>query len=243
MSDVEIKTKIRVLREPRWALSVMPFATLPTGGGSFDPISGDAYGKNKFLSDEGVGFGAKLLGEYLFSFMQVVANIGIKHNSQAKYSPDLDYSDMLYTGIGAYIPLTDKIGANIEYVRQWQLPFSSDQNPNETYLGLSAGITRRLHAFAGIGLGNLFQDSDGNDWRASAGIKFIPLLWSKEQKPITEVTREEIEKAVEEKTSPIEALPSEVTQMSEAPKYIFNNKSNTATVRFPHNSADLKKQR
>jgi outer membrane protein OmpA-like peptidoglycan-associated protein len=243
MNDIEIKTKIRILREPKWAISVMPFATITTGGGSFDPISGDAYGKNKFLSDDGVGFGAKILGEYLFSFMQVVANIGIKHNSEAKYSPDLDYSDMLYTGIGAYIPLTDKIGANIEYVRQWQLPYKSDQNPNETYLGLSAGITRRLHAFAGIGLGNLLQKSDGNDWRASAGIKIIPILWSKEQQPITEVTREEIQTAVEEKTSPAEALeaaPPVNVLVATKPQYVFNNKSNTAVVRFPHNSADLK---
>ncbi len=242
MSDIEIKTKIRILREPKWAISVMPFATIPTGGGSFDPISGDAYAKNKFLSDDGVGFGAKILGEYLFSFMQVVANIGIKHNSKAKYSPDLDYSNMLYTGIGAYIPLTDKIGANLEYVRQWQLPFKSDQNPNETYIGLSAGITRRLHAFAGVGLGNLLQKSDGNDWRASAGIKFIPILWSKEQQPITEVSRDEIQEAVQEKISPVEALEAATPVENVAAKtnYVFNNKSNTAVVRFPHNSADLK---
>jgi outer membrane protein OmpA-like peptidoglycan-associated protein len=242
INDIELKSKIRFLRKPQWALSVMPFVTIPTGSGTFDPISSDSLGENNFLGDDNVGFGAKLLAEYLFSFMQVVANVGYKHNSGAKYSSDLDYSSMLYTGIGAYVPITDKIGANIEYVRQWQMPFSSDQNPNETYLGLSAGITRRLHAFAGVGLGNLFQDSDGNDWRASAGIKFIPLLWSEEQKPLTEVTQDQIQAAVAENTSPPEVLApqsADNTASGNTPRYIFNNKSNTAVVRFANNSAKL----
>ncbi|MEZ4815328.1 MAG: OmpA family protein [Bdellovibrionota bacterium] len=241
-NDIEVKAKFRLLREATWAVSIMPLATIPTGGGAFDPVSTDQYGKNKFLSDNGAGYGAKLLAEYLFSFMQVVANIGFKYNKEAEYSPDLNYSKMLYTGIGTYLPITDKLGANIEYVRQWKLPFSSDQNPNETYLGLSAGITRRVHAFAGLGLGNLFSSNDGNDWRISAGIKLIPLLWGDEQKPITKVNRKAIEIAVEEGISPEKALPeinSQENYNTDKTQYIFNNKSNTAVVHFPNNSGVL----
>lgn len=177
-SDLELKAKVRLVNEAQWALSVMPFITIPMAGGKFDPYNGDALGRNAFLSDDGIGIGTKVLAEYNFSFMQLLLNLGFKNNSSAKYGSDLDYRQMLYTGVGVYVPLSEKIGANIEFVRQWQLPLSNKQNPNEFYVGVNAEAIKGLHAFGGIGLGNLFQKNDGNSFRLSAGVKIVPVLWS-----------------------------------------------------------------
>lgn len=230
--DIELKTKIRIIREPKWAFSIMPLATIPTGSGEFDPVSGDSVTKNAFLSDKQIGFGGKILAEYHFNFIQVVANLGYKHNSGAKYL-DLDYRDMLYTGIGTYIAFTQKFGLNAEFVRQWALPISDKTNPNEFYLGASAGLTRSLRAFAGVGLGNLFQKADGNSFRASAGIKFTPNLWGKKKEHVKVVSPEVVNEAIAENPKSVTPVVKNKTH------YIFNNTSNAAVVRFPHNSSKL----
>ena len=66
--DFELKTKIRVIKEDRYALPIMPLVTVPTNAGKFDPDTGTVFENDSFLSDEEVGYGAKVLYEYLFSF-------------------------------------------------------------------------------------------------------------------------------------------------------------------------------
>ena len=62
--------------------------------------------------------------------------------------------------------------------------FNNNQEQNELFVGVATGITRNLHAFAGIGLGNAFQDNDGNDYRLSVGIKHVFNLFSQKKKKL-----------------------------------------------------------
>lgn len=193
-SDFEFSSKIRVINEDQYALAIMPTLTLPTRAGKFDPFYSAPYPASAFLSDNNIGLGTKVIFEYLLGYFQLVANVGYRYNSGAAYGP-IDLRNALETGLGAYVPITESVGLNAEFSREWAVPIRNNVNPNEFYLGASGGLTQRLHAFAGIGLGNLFQNNDSNTFRVSAGIKYVPILWAEEKVPLTEVAyREEGQK-------------------------------------------------
>jgi outer membrane protein OmpA-like peptidoglycan-associated protein len=245
-SDIELKTKIRLMRNDRSAFSLMPFLSLPSNAGKFDPDSGTNFSNEPFLSDKQVGGGMKVLYEYLFSWAQLVANIGYRHNSGAKY-PGYNQTDSLITGLGAYFPFHRKIGMNLEFFRAWELPFSDKFNPNEFYLGASAGMTRHLHAFAGFGFGNVLQNNRANAWRVSAGVKYVPKFGEKEEHPIVEVSKDDAQRYVVregEAPKPIETAAPAAPDAGPAVTYAVAPKSehcekaflfgqtNTSVIRF-----------
>lgn len=133
----------------------------------------------------------------------------------------VDMRTQLYTGIGVYIPLYNSWGINAEWIRLWSNPqFNNDINPNELFIGTSAALNRLLHVFAGVGMGNPFDDSDGNDIRLSAGIKYTPKLWSKTKKEKVKVP--DIYPIIEQ----------------EEKCYVFEE-SNKSIVRFPNNMSNF----
>lgn len=177
LTDVELKVKWAFLKKDTWGLAVAPFISIPTGAGGLN-VPGIGY--SKFLSDESVGLGTRLIGEILFKKWQFTANLGYRRSEKAKFQ-DINMVDQIYTGLGTYIPLLSSLGANIEWARLWSLPlFNKNQNPNEFYLGLSAALRHGFHTFGGLSLGNL-GDQDGNSWRISGGVKFY---WPYNSTPI-----------------------------------------------------------
>jgi outer membrane protein OmpA-like peptidoglycan-associated protein len=227
ITDPELKAKIRFIATDRFALAVLPYVTIPTYSGKLD-VSG--FGSSSFLSDEGVGVGTKLVGEYLFSFAQLVASVGYRQNNKAVFST-LDYRQRMDTALGAYIPIRRSFGANVEWARLWT--FKNSQNANELYAGISFGITRFLHGFGGISTGNFFAKNDGNDYRLTAGIKYVPLVNRAEREPIKVIENEK------EYAEFVETAPVAQAEVSCVSRYVLGN-TNVATLRFPHSLHSLK---
>lgn len=223
-TDLNLNATWRFYTQERWALAVAPNLTLPLGsGGETDinvqnpPAGSSNPVKTNVLSDEGIGFGGSLIFEYLFDSFNMTVNLGYKHNSSAEFD-ELKYTQRLLTGIGAYIPMSRKWGFNVEWLRQWTLPFNRNQNPNEIFIGTSFGISKYFAGYAGVGLGNQLESFDGNDLRLSAGIKFTPRIWSKERRPI-------------------EIISQEKTECT--PPYVFNDVSNVSILLYPNDVGDI----
>lgn len=224
LGDIELKAKARLFYNKNLGFSIMPLITVPTNGGQFrvQNTNSNMDGQEiSALSDEGLGYGAKFIFEYLFKYFQVTTNIGYRFNSDARNvdstgKTQVDMRTQLYTGIGTYIPLYNSWGINAEWIRLWSNPqFNNDINPNELFLGTSTGINQQLHAYAGVGLGNPFDDSDGNDIRLSAGIKYTPKLWSKKERAM------------------LKDIPPNEAYIESKTCYVFDH-SNKTTLYFPN---------
>ncbi len=181
LNDLDLKAKFRVFQSNRFALALMPILTVPLDKKEFEIISSNniRFGKQALLSDSSIGYGVRFLGELTFRRLQIVANLGYRYSEDAKFTDrggveHIDMENQLYSGIGAYIPVTAKWGFNAEFTRLWSLPFNSNINPNELLVGTSFGLIKGMHGFLSAGFGNLIgsSDTDGNDIRLSGGIKF-----------------------------------------------------------------------
>ena len=188
LSDSEISAKFRLIERQDWALAVKPFVTVPFNGGETEIIdkSGYRWGRDAILSDEGVGLGAKLIYEQAWQYLQLVLNLGYVRNDEAKLvdnagNTQIDMTQKAITSIGAYLPVFQNVGFNVEFQRNWSQPFGRGRvNPTEFYFGASAGLVPDLFGFFGVGFGNFFSQKDGNDTRIVAGIKYTPT--AKEEK-------------------------------------------------------------
>ncbi len=223
-SDIILDLKWRFLSKERYSLALMPFLRIPTGSGEipvriFSPSSSNFQDiSHKVLSEDSWGLGGRFIFEKYFDFMNLVINLGYQHADKAILG-ELDLRSKISLGVGGYIPLSSKVGVNLEWLRYFSLPLNSNQNPNELFVGLSAGITKRVVVFGGAALGNFLTDDDGNDFRISAGVKFSPRIWSEEKLPIELINPEPVFNEVEKQcTTP----------------YVFE-KSNRVIVRFPNN--------
>lgn len=181
LGDIDLKAKIRLLSDEKQAFTLMPQLIIPSNGGDIELVDSSAYswGRDTVLSDGGLGYGARLIYERLFKRFQLALNLGILFNSDAKIVHNgvtqIDYTKRLQTGFGVYIPMTLKWGINLEYMRHWSVDFFNDDiNQNEFFAGSSFALSRTVVGFAGVGLGNLFSGSDGNDYRGILGVKVIP---------------------------------------------------------------------
>ncbi len=182
--DLELKSKIRLYDGRRSAFTIMPLITVPFKGGrtlvTDNASPQKVYGSDYLLSDSGLGAGLFLIYEHLFKSFQVSFNLGYRFNDKAKFIDNtgytqIDKTQVLTTGLGIYFPFHDKIGLNLEYISNFTAPFfNNDINPNEFFIGLSSGLRTNIHGFVGAGFGNIFDSSDGNDYRVIAGIKFTP---------------------------------------------------------------------
>jgi outer membrane protein OmpA-like peptidoglycan-associated protein len=193
--DVNVNLKWRFVKGAKYAISISPMVSIPTDQGRFIPRDSNnvpyAEGETSFLSDEGFGYGALLAYERTFRYFNLISNLGYRKSDKAKYE-DIDKTDVLSLGIGAYIPLRKSLGLNLEWLRQWTFPlFNDDQEPNELYFGTSFALRRNLHGFTGVGLGNLFSSDDGNDWRVSAGLKMTFAPWTRRVAPLQKTIRQE----------------------------------------------------
>lgn len=167
LTDSKILFKWRITDPERnYALAIIPQLTLPTGS------------ERSFTTDGSVGFGLELAFETILSnTVQVVANLGYHHSSDAYYSPTntyiaLDYRDKVVAALGAYIPFNDDFGANIEFTFHYMLSSNVEQNPNELYGGLRWQAARPLGVFLGAAVGNLESGNDSNDFKLIGGLKF-----------------------------------------------------------------------
>jgi len=212
LSDLQLNLKWRFISKEKNAFAIMPLISFDIGDGVITAPTINGPQKTNILSDESMGYGAMLIYERLFNDFNFTANIGYKYASGAQFD-DIDLVHRFYTGFGAYIPIQRNWGLNLEWMRAWSWPLgNSNQNPNEFYIGSSFGLLRNLSGFLGVSLGNQVLRFDGNDFRASAGIKWAPRIWSEKREPIFELIGEK---------------PQECLR-----KPVFGN-SNFAIVRFP----------
>lgn len=258
VGDLDFRLKYRFYSDGKNSFAVMPTVTVPISSNEFSltDTSGNLWGEDSVTSDDGIGYGVRLIYERAFKYFQVAINLGYLANSDAMTSfsntnIQIDNRERLQAGVGFYIPITDAFGVNLEYMKHWTKPFFNDDiNPSEVFLGASFGITRRLVGFAGAGFGNFSSSKDGNDWRAVAGIKFVPRLSKKVKE------REESlvsKKVVVVKDAPIDETASldsftgeeektglkENTFVSTLEKKQILGETNTFTVLFPNNGYRL----
>jgi len=183
LNDILLDVKWRFWKNEKSAFVIQPFLTYGVDAKNFIPTDsqGGVLGpEGNFFTNEGVGAGARLIYDRLFSFGNVVANLGYNNNNEAVYdqNPSADFigvdkTSIITLGLGAYLPIYDSLGANIEFKQNWTTPLNSNLNPSEIYLGLSGALTRTVHSFVGVGFRNLASSNPINDVRISAGLKFI----------------------------------------------------------------------
>ena len=178
-NDLDLKVKFRVYDTDSYAVSLIPTFTLGLGGSDslIQDQSGFRYGRHNVLSDESFGVALRAVFEQWYDYFQLTVNLGYRSANNARFIDNngvthIDISSAIFTGVGTYIPFGDRSGVNIEYARLWSLPFSNDINPNELYGGINFPVGDHIVLFGGIGLGNVFSGTDGNDFRLSAGVKF-----------------------------------------------------------------------
>jgi len=135
LNDVDVKAKFRVFQSDRFTFGLMPTLTIPLDNKEFEieDSNGNRFGKQSLLSDNSFGFGLRLLGEWTFKRLQLIANLGYRYSEDAKFTDrtgfvHIDMQNQLYTGLGAYIPVNQNWGFNAEFTRLWSLPFNSTKS-------------------------------------------------------------------------------------------------------------------
>lgn len=259
-SDPQIRARFRFYNEERLAFAIAPFINLNLDQSGFEisnAIASSSMNGVRIspLSDESLGLGFNLIGEYLLRSVQIVGNIGYQHANKAIDRNSLgevqaDYRQLLLTGFGAYVPINRVWGLNFEFLRQWTFElFNNDQERNEFFMGAAGAINPRLHAYAGLGLGNLMSENDGNDFRVSAGLKYIGYHKSEPRKPLRALVSTSSDRiksindsgvsdsGLEPKTN-INNIPSDISANRNCMSFIFGN-TNFAVIRFPNNSSRI----
>ncbi len=254
-SDPQLKARFRFYNDKRLAFAIAPFVNINLNQGDFDVSNAIATSnmngvKVSALSDEGLGLGFNFIAEYLFRSVQIVANIGYQNSSHAIDKDSLgntqvDYRSTLLTGAGAYVPINRVWGLNFEFLRQWSFDlFNNDQERNEFFMGAAGALNQRLHAYAGLGLGNFVSSDDGNDFRISAGLKYIGYSDQQPRKPlraliVTQKNRiESTDLHSNETASRSESGSKTDLNINGAcdSRYIFGQ-TNFAVIRFQNNSS------
>ncbi len=241
-SDIVLSLKLRLHSTEKSGLAVIPQFFIPTYAGSFTVSNQAPFGVSgsqlTALSDESFGFGLKLVYEYIFKYFQVVGNVGYRYadkavdyqNGSTPNQIAIDLRNRLTAALGFYIPIQRSWGINLEYLRQWSQPFfENDIDPNELFIGASGALSRHLHAFAGVGVGNLLTTDDGNDFRGSLGIKYN-IHFEPHKIPITRVN----------KKGAVQVLKG-VQSQKECEPPVFGE-SNAVVIRFMHDRAELKSE-
>ncbi len=228
-SDSQIRAKLRLINTERFATSIVPFVDIPSNSGklsitglpNLQSLNGLTFNS---LSDGKIGYGGLVSAEYLLNWAQLVINLGYRQNSGAfitdvNGNTQLDYRKQLITGIGAYVPISKRWGVNLEWLRKWTMPLSAPtaQAQNELFLGAGVGINNNIHLYSGVGIGNLFKENDGNDFRLSAGIKFATNIFAKKRQALKPVYEKNLPKWEKPKSCKINR---------------FFGDSDTAVIRF-----------
>jgi len=238
--DIDIRTKLRLYNGRLDAFTVMPTASIPLKGGETEIRNNatppESYGRDQLLSDTGFGLGLFAIYERLFRHFQVSLNLGYRYNSEAKFvdtsgTTQIDKTQVLTAGFGIYYPFHKKVGLNVEFLSNHTAPFfNSNVNPSEIYVGLSTGLLKNIHAFAGAGFGNFFSSIDGNDYRIVAGLKLTPgTKPKKDYSQLKQVVNIKPERIIEDQKGFCDGA------------YLFKN-TNSVTVLFPNDSSTISKK-
>ncbi len=207
MGDIRLFGKFRLTEDDAAvAFSLIPEIRLPTGS------------SDQFLSDGSVSPGITLAAERDFDTFRVSANIGYRYSSEASFR-DLNYSQRVPVGIGAYVPLSDRWGANAEITGALTLPRNSYQNPGEFYAGARYLINRDLVLTGGASIGALSSERS-NDFRAVLGLRYSP---------------------IPDPAAPMPAVQQQPLVRREEPRVVFTSRQIMISeeVKFRHNQATL----
>ena len=170
LGDTSLTYKYRLTdKSSPLAVALIPKLFLPTGK------------EDLFLSDKSVGYGGLVAIEKNLEVMQLAINLGYISSSDAKFS-NLDYREKFVTGIGAYIPVNDKWGGDIEFCRQNTMPLNKGPTPSEFFTGVRVQADDSQIYYGGVGWGDK-GDAYGNDFRIVAGIKWTPRFYEASATP------------------------------------------------------------
>ncbi len=208
MGDMRLFAKFRLTeQDSEVAFTLIPEVRLPTGSTSL------------FLSDGSVGPGITVAAERDFGTFRVSANIGYRYSSEASFR-DLDYSQRLPVALGAYIPISDRWGANGEITGALTLPRNAYQNPGEFYAGARYLINRDTVLTGGASIGALSSERS-NDFRAILSLRYSP--------------------SSSAPSAPLPTIQTAGLVKREEPRVVFTSKQIMISeeVKFKHNQAAL----
>ncbi len=170
LGDSSLTYKYRLTgKDSPFAVALIPKLFLPTGK------------EDLFLSDKSVGYGALVAIEKNLQYLQLAINLGYLTSPDARFA-NMDYREKVVTGIGAYIPVTDTWGGDIEYQRQNTMPWGKGPTPNEFFTGIRVQAKDSQIYYGGIGWGDM-SDAYGNDFRLVAGLKWTPRFYEEDATP------------------------------------------------------------
>lgn len=186
LGDIHWKLKLRLSGDDRNVnFAFMPWGFVPTGRNDQE--------NNYLISDDSFGWGGRFLADTTFGRVSFYGNAGLSYANNAQFVT-IDRRLRIDTGLGAFVRITDIIGANAEVINGFTVSsFEKDQNPVSIQVGLRAklGIVR---AFAGLGLEGL-RGARSNDKSFYFGLK---MPFGNREKPEPPV-EEEIEPLVRQK--------------------------------------------
>jgi outer membrane protein OmpA-like peptidoglycan-associated protein len=209
LGDVRLFAKFRLTDDGApVAFSLVPELRLPTGSQAL------------FLSDGSFSPGITLAAERDFETFRVSANIGYRYSSEASFR-DLNYTQRVPVALGAYVPISDRWGANAELAGALTLPRNSFQNPGEFYAGARYLANRDMVLTGGVSIGTLSGERS-NDFRAIVGLRYSPVPSS-------------------EPSVPMPVIQSASKVRVEEPRVVFTQKQILISeeVKFKHNQAAL----
>jgi len=152
-------------RSSSFALSVIPEVILPTGN------------SDAFVSNGTIGFGGKIAASQNLGLFTLSGHIGYLSHRSSVYR-NINYSDTIPYGVGAYLPVNRKFGFNGEFAGIMALPFKQDQLPSELLGGLRWKTSDATTITASAGLG-AFNSAGSIQSRYVVGLQYRPEAKSK----------------------------------------------------------------
>lgn len=170
LGDSSLTYKYRLTnKDSPVAVALIPKLFLPTGK------------EDLFLSDKSFGYGGIIAIEKNLQYLQLAVNLGYLASPDARFA-NMDYREKIVTGIGAYIPVTDNWGGDIEFSRHNTMPWGKGPTPNEFFTGIRVQAKDSQIYYGGIGWGDM-SDAYGNDYRLVAGVKWTPRFYEESATP------------------------------------------------------------
>lgn len=138
-------------------IAMIPELVLPVGS------------KEDHLSAGTTGLGLKFAFMRSFSGIKIASNIGYRYQPDAVLST-INYEKQILLGLGAEIPVTGRLAANLEAIGFLSTPYNETNSTGELYAGGLYAISPTTVFSAGVSRSGL--SGDGNQsYRAIAGFK------------------------------------------------------------------------
>jgi outer membrane protein OmpA-like peptidoglycan-associated protein len=154
------------------SFAISPQLILPTGD------------KDLLLSDDSLGGQISFIAARKWAKFEAIGNIGYRYTDNARFNNLKNYSRMIGT-IGFNYYINDKLAIGPEYYQEYTLDKGDDNFLKFTSVNAHYRLDSSVKAFASVGTGDLTEVTQDR-FRAILGVKFVPVLPTKERVKLVE---------------------------------------------------------